>query len=148
MARRFAREAKGTKDFLKLRTSETDKVRCGQHHEKEAVDEDVKSRIAFGATPKEIEEYRKTYAVSGRKGVVQKDLQAALARWEKGHWHTDAFDIFTAYLELGDKDQAFAWIDKLIELRSTWLIWIYPANPLLRDDPRFAEVKRKMGVHI
>ena len=32
MARRFVREAKGTKDFLKLRTSETDKVRCGQRH--------------------------------------------------------------------------------------------------------------------
>jgi eukaryotic-like serine/threonine-protein kinase len=116
--------------------------------EKEAVDEDVKSRIAFGATPKEIEEYRKTYAVSGRKGIAQKDLQAALARWEKDHWHTDAFNVFSAYLELGDKDQAFAWIDKLIELRSTWLIWIYPGNPLLRDDPRFAEVKRKMGVQI
>jgi serine/threonine protein kinase/tetratricopeptide (TPR) repeat protein len=114
--------------------------------EKEAVDEDVKSRIAFGATPKEIEEYRKTYAVSGRKGIVQKDLQAALARWEKDHWHTDAFDVFTAYLELGDRDQGFAWIDKLIELRSTWLIWIYPGDPLLGDDPRFEEVKRKMGV--
>jgi eukaryotic-like serine/threonine-protein kinase len=116
--------------------------------EKEAVDEDVKSRIAFGATPKEIEEYRKTYAVSGRKGIVQKDLQAALARWEKDHWHTDAFAVFTAYVELGDKNQAFAWIDKLIELRSTWLIWIYDGRSILRDDPRFAEVERKMGVHI
>ncbi|MDQ1405863.1 MAG: eukaryotic-like serine/threonine-protein kinase [Acidobacteriaceae bacterium] len=116
--------------------------------EKEAVEEDVKSRIAFGATPKEIEEYRKTYAVSGRKGIVQKDLQAALARWEKDHWHSDAFDVFSAYLELGDKDKAFAWIDKLIELRSTWLIWIYPGAPLLRDDPRFEEVKRKMGVQL
>jgi TolB-like protein/Tfp pilus assembly protein PilF len=116
--------------------------------EKEAVEEDVKSRIAFGATPKEIEEYRKTYAVSGRKGIVQKDLQAALARWEKDHWHSDAFDVFSAYLELGDKDKAFAWIDKLIELRSTWLIWIYPGAPLLRDDPRFEEVERKMGVQL
>src|ERR1700688_3121816 len=116
--------------------------------EKEAVEEDVKSRIAFGATPNEIEEYRKTYAVSGRKGVVQKDLQAALARWEKDHWHSDAFDVYSAYLELGDKDRAFAWIDELIELRSTWLIWIYPGAPLLRDDPRFEEVKRKMGVQL
>jgi eukaryotic-like serine/threonine-protein kinase len=116
--------------------------------EKEAVDEDVKSRIAFGATPKEIEEYRKTYAVSGRKGIVEKDLQASLAKWQKDHWHADGFDIAMAYVELGDKDQAFAWIDKLIELRCTWLIWIYPGVPLLRDDPRFAEVKRKMGVQL
>ncbi|MGH8645112.1 MAG: hypothetical protein ACREX4_11875 [Gammaproteobacteria bacterium] len=26
------RETKGTRDFLKLRTSEADKVRCGQRH--------------------------------------------------------------------------------------------------------------------
>ena len=123
-------------------------ARCyrAKGREKEAWDEDIKSRIAFGATPKEIDEYRKTYAVSGRKGIVQKDLQASLASWQKDHWHTDAFYIAMAYVELGNKDQAFAWIDKLIELRSTWLIWIYPGDPLLRDDPRFAEVKRKMGV--
>jgi type III restriction enzyme len=28
----LARETKGTRDFLKLRTSEADKVRCGQRH--------------------------------------------------------------------------------------------------------------------
>ena len=28
----LVRETKGTKDFLKLRTSEADKVRCGQQH--------------------------------------------------------------------------------------------------------------------
>src|ERR1700726_2632199 len=98
----------------------------GRAGEKDASDEDIKSRIAFGATPKEIEEYRKTYAISGRKGIVQNDLQASLANWEKDHWHTDAFFIAMAYVELGEKDKAFAWIDKLIELRSTWLIWIYP----------------------
>jgi TolB-like protein/Tfp pilus assembly protein PilF len=114
--------------------------------QKEALEEEVKGRIASGATPKEIEEFRKTYAVSGRQGILQKDLQAALARWEKDHWHADAFNIAMLYVSLGDKDHAFAWIDKLIELRSTWLIWIYPGDPLLRSDPRFAEVKRKMGV--
>ena len=28
----LVRETKGTRDFLKLRTSEADKVRCGQRH--------------------------------------------------------------------------------------------------------------------
>jgi type III restriction enzyme len=28
----LVRETKGTRDFLKLRTSEADKVRCGQKH--------------------------------------------------------------------------------------------------------------------
>jgi uncharacterized protein (DUF924 family) len=31
-AMHLVRETKGTKDFLKLRTSEADKVRCGQKH--------------------------------------------------------------------------------------------------------------------
>jgi hypothetical protein len=111
----------------------------------EALEEEVKGRIASGATPQEIEEFRKTYAVSGRRGVLEKDLQAALARWEKNHWHTDAFTVATLYIKLGDKDKAFAWIDKLIELRCTWLIWIFPGDTLLRSDPRFDEVKRKIA---
>jgi len=114
--------------------------------QKEALEEEVKGRIASGATPKEIEEFRKIYEVSGRQGILQKDLQAALARWEKDHWHTDAFSIAMIYVSLGDKDRSFAWIDKLIEVRSTWLIWIFPGDPLLRSDPRFSEVKRKMGI--
>jgi hypothetical protein len=114
--------------------------------QKEALEEEVKGRIASGATPKEIGEFRKTYEVSGRQGILQKDLQAALARWEKDHWHTDAFSIAMLYVSLGDKDRSFAWIDKLIEVRSTWLIWIFPGDPLLRSDPRFSEVKRKMGI--
>jgi hypothetical protein len=84
--------------------------------------------------------------VSGRQGILRKDLQLALARWERDHWHGDACNIAALYVELGDKDDAFAWIDKAIELRSTMLIWIYPGDPLLRSDPRFAEVKRRMGV--
>jgi|HubBroStandDraft_4_1064222.scaffolds.fasta_scaffold02880_3 serine/threonine protein kinase/tetratricopeptide (TPR) repeat protein len=114
--------------------------------QKEALEEEVKGRIASGATPKEIEDFRKTYEVSGRQGILQKDLQAALARWEKDHWHTDAFNIAMLYVSLGDKDRSFVWIDKLIEVRSTWLIWIFPGDPLLRSDPRFSEVKRKMGI--
>jgi len=35
--------------------------------------------------------------------------------------------------------------DKCIELRSTALMWIYVGDPL-QLDPRFAVVKRKIGV--
>lgn len=113
---------------------------------KEAVEEWVKRRIADGATPQEIEEYRRTRAKSGEKGVAQMDLKAALARWEKDHWHNDAFTIAMLYAELGKKDEAFVWIDKAIELRSGMLIWLYVDDHPLRSDPRFAEVKRKMGI--
>ena len=117
-----------------------------QHREKEHLEEWTKARIASGATAKEIEDFRRTYAASGRNGVLRKDLQQQLAKWDKSHWHVDAFLIAMAYAELGDMDQAFAWIDKCIELRSTMLFWLYDGHGPLRHDPRFAEVKRKMGV--
>jgi TolB-like protein/DNA-binding winged helix-turn-helix (wHTH) protein len=113
---------------------------------KEALEEEVQARIARGETPKEIEEFRKTFAVSGRSGVLLKDQQVALARWEKDHWHRDAYEIAMRYCELGDLDQAFAWIDKAIQLRSTVLFWLYIGDNRLQHDPRFAEVKRKMGI--
>ena len=114
--------------------------------QKEALEGRVQARIASGSTPSEIAEFRKTYATSGKRGILEKDLKAALQRWNKDHWHEDAFQISGFYADLGDKDQAFAWIDKAIELRSGALIWLFVGPSPLSSDPRFSEVKRKMGV--
>ena len=114
---------------------------------KEAVEEDLKARAARGASPGELEEIRTLYARSGRKGVVQWDLNKSLQRWEKDHWHSEAFIIAQLYADLGDLDSSFKWIDKCIELRSTVLVWIYVGETAWRKDPRFADVQRKMGVH-
>ena len=115
---------------------------------KEALEARVQSMIANGAAPKEVEEFKKTLASAGRTGVLRKTLQETLGRWEKDQWHVDGFTIATTYADLGEYDQAFAWIDKLIVLRSTMLFWIYDTKPddPLRKDPRFAAMKRKMGV--
>ena len=52
------------------------------------------------------------------------------------------------YARLGDKDQAFTWLNKSVELRSTilWVLYGDPTFASLRSDPRFAEIKRKMGM--
>jgi TolB-like protein/DNA-binding winged helix-turn-helix (wHTH) protein/Tfp pilus assembly protein PilF len=114
--------------------------------EKDFVDEWTKARIANGETPQEIEDFHRTYAMLGRNGVLRKDLQAKLQRWEKDHWHRDGWEIAVAYADLGENDQALAWINKLIQLRSTALFWLYDHGNPLQKDPRFAEVKRKMGI--
>jgi hypothetical protein len=49
---------------------------------KDAFEEAMKQRIAEGATAQETEEVRKTYAVSERRGILQRDLPATLASWE------------------------------------------------------------------
>jgi hypothetical protein len=114
--------------------------------EKEFFEEWTEARKANGATPQEIEDFRKTYATSGRSAVLLKDLQVQLHRWEKDHWHRDGWEIAMAYADLGENDQAFVWIEKLIQLRCTMLFWLYDGDNPLRKDPRFAEVKRKMGI--
>ena len=116
----------------------------GMH--KEALEEQVKARLADGDTPQEIEEFRKTYAALGKKGVLNKDLQAELASWKKDHWHVDAWKIAMDYAEIGNKDEAFAWIDKAIQLRSGMLVWLYVGDNPLRSDPRFQDVKHRMGI--
>jgi eukaryotic-like serine/threonine-protein kinase len=113
----------------------------------EAFEEDVKSRIAAGATPQEIGDIRRIFAVSGRKGVLAKDVKDTLASWEKDHWHNDAYNLVWDYAALGDNDRAFIWMNKAAEVRSTMLFWTYVYQRQLVSDPRFAEVKRKMSTH-
>jgi serine/threonine protein kinase/tetratricopeptide (TPR) repeat protein len=113
--------------------------------DKEAFEEEMASRIAKGTSAQEIEGYRKLYAKSGRKGFLQQRLQVALAKWNKGHWHGDAADVAQIYIDMGDMDNAYAWVDKAIEVRSTILFWILQNRGAFRADPRFEEMKRKMG---
>ena len=52
------------------------------------------------------------------------------------------------YVGLGDKDQAFAWLDKAYQDRSFWLIWLKfePRFDSVRDDPRFQDLLRRIGL--
>lgn len=114
--------------------------------EKESLDAEAQARANEGASPNEIGLLFELYARSKRRALVEKELQAALARWDKNHWHADAFTVADAYANLGEMDKAFAWLDKCIELRSTELVWIYIRDNPFQHDSRFAEVKREMGI--
>src|SRR6185503_13641901 len=52
------------------------------------------------------------------------------------------------YAGLGNKDQTFAWLDKAVEDRSFFLIWlkVEPLFDPLRDDPRFHNLLRRVGL--
>lgn len=55
--------------------------------------------------------------------------------------------IARAYLELGEKDKAFAELNKAYENRESPMQWlkVEPQFDPLRDDPRFQELLRKVG---
>jgi TolB-like protein/Tfp pilus assembly protein PilF len=86
------------------------------------------------------------YAAAGKKPEAQTVLQTLLARAKQSY--ASPFDIALIYTALGDKDTAFAWLDKAVTERSTWLIyskWEPRLDPL-RSDSRFPDVLRRVGL--
>jgi hypothetical protein len=58
-----------------------------------------------------------------------------------------AMDIAFAYAALGDKDQAFAWLDKAVERRDLVIFLKYdPNSDRLQSDPRFDALIRRLGL--
>jgi hypothetical protein len=86
------------------------------------------------------------FRAAGWKGALTKGIEARQAQRETGYY--SAFTIAALYADLGDKDQAFRWLDTaylerdggLVALRTDFLL-----EPL-RSDPRFAELVRKVGL--
>jgi tetratricopeptide (TPR) repeat protein len=87
------------------------------------------------------------YAVVGRRKDALKvidDLKEAIRQGEPVQW-----PIATIYAELGDMDQAFAWLEKQ---NKNWRRGLYgirfdPRFSKLRQDPRYKEfLKRKFQI--
>jgi serine/threonine-protein kinase len=86
------------------------------------------------------------YAVSGRKGEARTVLNELkqLAQQE----YVPAEGIARIYAGLGEKDQAFAWLEKAYDEHSYTMAWlkVEPGWDSLRSDPRFADLLRRMGL--
>jgi serine/threonine-protein kinase len=86
------------------------------------------------------------YAVSGKKGEAQAVLDE-LKRLSR-HEFVPADDIALIYAGLGEKDQAFLWLEKAYEERAFRLssLKVEPRWDSLRPDPRFADLMRRVGL--
>ena len=53
------------------------------------------------------------------------------------------------YIALGDKDQAFDWMQKAYDDRSAWLVYLKvdPLFDTVRQDPRFTDLLRRVGLN-
>lgn len=57
--------------------------------------------------------------------------------------------IAAIHAGLGQKDQAWAWLEKAYDERATWLSMILKVDPRLdslRSDPRFRDLLRRMNL--
>ena len=84
-------------------------------------------------------------AISGKKNEAQRVLEELKQLSEQGY--VSAPGIALVYAGLGEKDQAFAWLDKGYEERAFQMQWIRiePRWDSLRADPRFQDLMRRMG---
>lgn len=92
------------------------------------------------------EVYQKAYETAGWQGVRRKMLEFAKLD-EQGSG--GVFDIAKECALLGEKEQAFEYLNKAVEKRK-WLIAtlnVEPAFDSLRDDPRFDELVKRIGLN-
>jgi hypothetical protein len=82
--------------------------------------------------------------ITDMRSYWQRRLQSDL-RSQENHWR---FFVAESWAQLGDKDQAFTWLEKVVEERSYWAIYIevVPTLDPLRADPRFAQLTKRIGL--
>lgn len=81
----------------------------------------------------------------------EKEAREILSRLEREskRRYVDASSIGVIYAALGQKDEAFAWIDKAVEAHSGRMpmLELWPDLEPLRSDPRYAKLAARIGVH-
>jgi TolB-like protein/Tfp pilus assembly protein PilF len=85
-------------------------------------------------------------AMSGKRaaaiGILNELVQLQMQRY------VPAFNLAIIYLGLGNKDQAFEWLERAYKERSSWLVSlkVEPMFDSLRADPRFQDLLRRVGL--
>jgi TolB-like protein/Flp pilus assembly protein TadD len=118
----------------------TQKERLG-----EAIAEHQKAITLSGRAPFYVAWLGHVYGVAGKRAEAQK-LLTELKELSKRRY-VSPHTIAEIYIGLGEKDQAIHWLEKAYEERSPWLVWLLkdPRVDLLRDDPRFQSLLRRMN---
>lgn len=113
---------------------------------KEAIAEIQQARALSGDDPETIAELGFANGMAGRraeaKGVLDELNELSKRRYVLPYF------IATIYTGLGEKDQAFAWLEKAYDESHPGLalVNVDPKFDTLRSDPRFAELLRRIGL--
>jgi TolB-like protein/DNA-binding winged helix-turn-helix (wHTH) protein len=102
-------------------------------------------RKLLGYDVKESAALREASATTSARVYWQKRLDQEVE--ESKREPSTAFDMAEIFAQLGQKDQAFSWLERAYEERSFFMMYLKVAPNLdpLRSDPRFADLLRRVG---
>jgi serine/threonine protein kinase/TolB-like protein/tetratricopeptide (TPR) repeat protein len=89
-----------------------------------------------------------TYAFAGR----DLEARALAAEVAKGSSPKAALGLGLVHAELGDADEAFRWLNRMVDLRDSWGPWVsvpggqWRSLDPLRNDPRFRALLQRMNL--
>jgi DNA-binding winged helix-turn-helix (wHTH) protein/TolB-like protein len=85
------------------------------------------------------------YAVSGNRAEAERLL---IELGQQKQRYVSPYTVATIYAGLGERDQAFKWLDKAFEERDIWLmnLRVDPLFKSLRSDHRFSELLGRIGL--
>ncbi len=117
-----------------------------QGHQQEAIAELQKGVELSGRASQELGFLGYGYGALGKRAeatALLKELEERYAQKE-----TPAMHLAAVYGGLGEKDQAFAWLERDFQARTGLLIFIttLPDYDTLRDDPRYTDLLRRIGL--
>jgi hypothetical protein len=120
----------------------------------EAIDVDRQIMLSGGVPQAEADqrssEVRNAYRASGAKGFWQMVLDRRSDEARSGGQETDPYVLAGLQLGTGNREQALDSLEKAVAMgpAKTSILWL-KAEPVwdpLRDEPRFKEILRKMGL--
>jgi serine/threonine protein kinase/tetratricopeptide (TPR) repeat protein len=111
---------------------------------KEAVEEFLKHEPLSGTSQEKVATLRAAYSESGWEGFCQQQLERLKKAATEGYVSPKYFVL--TYLQLGEKDRAFEWLEKAYQERGEVLLYLKvdPRFDPLRSDPRFSDLLRRV----
>jgi hypothetical protein len=110
------------------------------------MEELLRSEELLGGPSNRLAALRSAYQASGSTGLRRKRIELNITA--SGQQSPNAYDLAIDYAALGDTDQALDWLEKAYRVRDPkiTLIGIEPLFDLLRSDPRFKDLSRRIGL--
>lgn len=114
----------------------------------EAIGELKKARALSGSVSESSSLLAFTYAVSGQRAEANKVLEEMMVLSNRRY--VQPYDIAIVHAGLGDKDQAFEWLEKAYRDRNhqITLINAVPEFESLRSDPRFSSLLQRAAERV